>query len=148
VRNIDSVTSKSAAGSRFGIVIDADVLVGGTVVIKAGSKGYGKVVQSEQAGRAVGKSSLAITLTDVEINGRMSPVVTDVLGGEGAGSGKKTARAAGVGAIIGGVAGGGSGAAAGAAIGAGVSLAKKGETIGVAPNTLLEFRIQAAITVN
>lgn len=148
VRNIDAVSSKSAVGSRFGLVVDADVVLGGTVFVKAGAKGYGKVVQAKQAGRAVGKSSLAITLTDVEINGTLSPVLTDVLGDEGSGSGKKTAGGAAVGAVIGGVAGGGQGAATGAAIGAGVSLLKKGETVGVAPNTLLEFRTQKPITVN
>ncbi|MEW5743348.1 MAG: hypothetical protein AB1938_30845 [Myxococcota bacterium] len=148
IRTVDPITSKSAAGSRFAITVDADVVVNGAVLIKAGSKGYGKVVQSEQAGRLAGRSALAITLTDVEVNGKLTPVVTDVLGGEGEGSGKKTAGGAAVGAIIGGVAGGGKGAAQGAAIGAGVSLLKKGQTIGVAPNTLLEFRLQSPVTPN
>lgn len=145
IRTVDPITSKSAAGSRFGVVVDADVVVGGAVVIKAGAKGYGKVVQAQQAGRIAGKSQLAITLTDVEVNGRLTAVITDVLGGEGEGSGKKTAGGAAVGAIIGGVAGGGRGAAQGAAIGAGVSALKRGQAIGVAPNTLLEFRLQAPV---
>ncbi|GMU58845.1 MAG: hypothetical protein AMXMBFR34_06080 [Myxococcaceae bacterium] len=148
IRTVDPITSKSAAGSRFGVTVDADVVVNGQVLIKAGAKGYGKVVQAEQAGRLAGKSALAITLTDVEVNGKMTPVATDVLGGQGEGSGKKTAGGAAVGAIVGGVAGGGKGAAQGAAIGAGVSLLKKGQTIGVAPNTLLEFRLQAPVTPN
>lgn len=148
MRNVDPVTSTSAQGSRFGVVVDADVVVNGAVVVKAGAKGYGKVVQAEQAGRVAGKSKLAITLTDVEVNGRLTGVVADVLGGEGEGSGKKTAGGAAVGAIIGGVAGGGHGAAQGAAIGAGVSALKKGQAIGVAPNTLLEFHLQSPVAAN
>ena len=68
-----------------------------------------------------GQPTLSVTLTDMQIGGRVRPITTQpvsVSGGTASGA-KKMVGGAAVGATIGAIAGGGEGAAIGAAVGAG-----------------------------
>ena len=149
VRMMDGISSKNKAGTRFTTTLDSDLVINGSVALKAGTKIYGELMSSKQAGRAVGKSQIDIRLTEIALPGAPSTLIaTSSFQEAGKGSGRKTAGAAAVGAGIGAVADGGEGAAKGAAIGAGVSLLKKGETVTVPPNMLLEFTLTRPVTIN
>src|SRR5215218_8164332 len=62
VRMMDGISSQNKPGSKFTTVLESDLAVDGTVVAKAGTKVYGELEAAKQAGRAVGRSSLDISL--------------------------------------------------------------------------------------
>ena len=83
---------------------------------------YGIVSAADSASKMKGTASLSVTLTDMQVGGRVLSIKTQPLsvkGGTGSGA-KKLVGGAAVGAAIGAIAGGGEGAAWGAAVGAGV----------------------------
>jgi hypothetical protein len=146
-RTIDAVTSNDPPGKLFGLVLDADLRVGAALVAKAGTKLYGKIEDSAQAGRVVGKSELKLGLASIELNGARVGIVSDVLVGTGEGSFKKTARRTIMGAAIGGAVNGSKGAKRGAGAGAATTLLTPGQAIGVKPNTLLQFSLEQPLVV-
>ena len=145
---LDSAQQRS--GARFTGRLETNVTVGGTVVAPQGATVHGRVVSAQSAGRMAGGSELALELTDIVINGTAHPVMTTTYQLQGQGQGGRTARrvtgGAGLGSVIGALAGGGTGAAIGAAAGAGLgtagSAAGRGQQVGLAQGTLLEFRLQ------
>jgi hypothetical protein len=142
VRMMDSVSSKSAPGSKFAGILQLDLTVGDKVVAKAGTMVHGKVESATQAGRVAGKSTLNIELTDIVINGRAVPIVTSNYRQAGPESLRKVAGGAAGGAIVGGIFGSaGKGAAAGATAGALV----KGQTVTIPPGAMLEFTLRAPV---
>jgi hypothetical protein len=148
VRMVDSVdSSKNPVGSRFTASLETNLTVGGCVVATKGSQVYGRLTQSKQAGRAVGKSQLQLELTDIVIGGTAYPVLSSDYQVSGSNSGKRTAKrvlgGAGAGAAIGAIAGNaGKGAAIGAVAGTAASVVSKGEKVSVPSETLLDFRLQ------
>jgi hypothetical protein len=125
IRLTGPLSSKNAsAGQDFQAVLDSDVVVDGTTVLKAGAPITGHVVESKAAARAQGKGRMAIRLTAVTVGSQPFALETNTLNFEAEGTGKKTGRrllgGSGIGAAIGAIAGGGSGAWKGALIGAGV----------------------------
>jgi len=148
VRMIDTVdSSKNPVGSRFTASLETNLQVAGVVVAPAGTRIYGRLAQSKEAGRAGGKSELQLELTDIVINGNSYPVLSSDYTVQGSNSGKRTARrvfgGAGLGAAIGAIAGNaGKGAAIGAVVGTTAAVAQKGEKVTVPSETLLEFRLQ------
>jgi hypothetical protein len=147
VRTIDAISSSDQAGKRFAGKLDTSLVVNGNVVAPAGSKVYGRVNNSQSAGRAVGQSQLSISLTDISINGKLVRIATSSSMHSGASSGAKTARGAGAGALIGAAFDGGRGAKRGAAIGAGASLLKPGEAVSVPAGTLLDFQLASPVSL-
>jgi hypothetical protein len=147
VRTIDAISSSDQAGKRFAGKLDTNLVVNGNVVAPAGSKVYGRVNNSQSAGRAVGQSQLSISLTDISINGKLVRIATSSSMHSGASSGAKTARGAGAGALIGAAFDGGRGAKRGAAIGAGASLLKPGEAVSVPAGTLLDFQLASPVSL-
>jgi hypothetical protein len=98
-----------------------------------------------------GGAELALTLTDIVVNGTAHPIMTDTYLLQGHGQGGRTARSvaggAGLGSVIGAIAGGGRGAAIGAAAGGGLGTARAaagggGQQVNLTRGTLLEFRLQ------
>jgi len=147
-RMVDPVSSRDPQGKRFTTTLDADLAVNGVVVVKAGTKVYGRVQSAQQAGRYAGQSKFDLQLTEIALGPNLVPIMTSGYTDTGARSGGKTARGAAGGAAIGAIAGGGEGAAKGAAIGAVASGIKKGEALSVSPGALLEFRLQQPVTVS
>lgn len=147
VRMMDSVSSQSAQGANFTTKLEYDLVVNGVKAVKAGSVIYGKVQSSTQARRARGKSTLDIRLAQIVAGGSPIPIVSSGYQQAGEASIKKAARGAAAGAAIGAIADGSEGAGKGAAIGATASLVKKGETVTIPPNTLLEFTLSQPVTV-
>jgi len=135
------VSSKDPDGKKFSGKLLADVTANGVTVAKSGSAVYGQVDKSKQAGRAVGKSELAFSLSGIDMGGKIQPIMTTSFSEAGKSSTRKTARNAAIGAGIGAAADGGDGAAKGAAIGAGVSLIRKGDSVTAPAGAILEFRL-------
>jgi hypothetical protein len=148
VRMVDSVDSnKNAVGSRFTASLETNLQVAGVVVAPAGTKIYGRLAQSKEAGRVGGKSELQLELTDIVIDRTAYPLLSSDYSVQGSNSGKRTAKrvlgGAGLGAAIGAIAGNaGKGAAIGAVVGTTAAVVQKGEKVSVPSETLLEFRLQ------
>jgi hypothetical protein len=141
------VSSQDPAGRRFTAKLAANMTAGGVVVAPAGTTVYGKVTKSSQAGRLVGKSELELNLTEINVGGKMYPLMTTNFAEAGKGSFRKTARNAGVGALIGGAFGDSDDAKKGAAIGVGVSVLRKGNSVVVPAGAMLEFRMTQPLTI-
>ncbi len=117
----------SHAGDPFEATTTSSIRLHGNVVIPAGSRASGVVVDAKERGKIKGEGDLSIRLTSIDVRGRSYPINTAVLSQSLKGKGKRTAIAtgggAGAGALIGGIAGGGKGAGIGALIGAGAGFA-------------------------
>lgn len=148
IRMIDTVdSSKNAIGSRFTATLETDLEVAGTLVAPAGTKVYGRLAQSKEAGRMAGKSELRLELTEIVVNGIACPILSSDYQAKGKSSGGRSAKrilgGTGLGAVIGGIAGNaGMGAAIGAVAGTTAALVQKGEKVSIPSETLLEFRLQ------
>jgi hypothetical protein len=149
-------TKGSATGATFDGLLEHDLKSGETVLAKAGTRVNGIVVESDPGGRVKGVASITIGVRSiVGVKGASIPVTTDSQTADAQSTKKKdavrTGVATGVGALIGGIAGGGKGAAIGAGVGAGAgvgtNMATKGDPAVFAAESLLEFRLQAPVTV-
>ena len=77
VRTAEPVSSKDPAGKKFSGTLNTDlVAANGTVVAKAGTKVYGKVQSSTQAGRVAGQSTLDLRLTELVLGSTSVPLTT------------------------------------------------------------------------
>lgn len=128
VRLADEVGSKiSQPGQTFGGTLAKPVEVDGEVVIPAGARVEGEVVDAKAMGHFKGGALLELKLDSVRINGESMPVetslFTETLKGKGKRTGVMAGGGAGLGALIGGLAGGGKGAAIGAVAGGGAGAA-------------------------
>jgi hypothetical protein len=141
------VSSQDPAGRRFTAKLVANMTVGGIVVAPAGTTVYGRVTKSGQAGRLAGRSELVLNLTEINIDGKMYPLMTTNFAEAGKSSFRKTARNAGMGALIGGAFGDSDDAKKGAAIGVGVSVLRKGNSVVVPVGATLEFRMTQPLTI-
>lgn len=141
-------TATSKQGEFFSSTLEADLVQDGVVVAPKGTTVYGKVTVLQQAGRMAGQNKLELQVTDILLDNVRVPVVTAGVGAEGVREGGKTVRNMAVGAGIGALARSDSskGAKRGAAAGAGVSMAK-GQPIVINRGTLMEFRLNAPLTV-
>jgi hypothetical protein len=156
IRTTDSVDSKNQkTGARFTASLETNLQARNVVVARRGATVYGRVASAKSAGKFKGSSQLTLELTDIVINGKPYPLITNTIDLKGSGEGKKTTRkvlgGTGLGALIGGIAGGGTGAAigavSGAAAGTAVSASKKGEQVSVPSESLLEFRLEEQVTL-
>ena len=147
VRMADGVSSRNGQGAQFTTKLEYDLVAEGVKAIPAGTVIYGRVQSATQARRAVGQSTLDLRLTQAVIGGTPLPISTSSYKEAGEASIKKAARGAAAGAAIGAIVDGGSGAGKGAAIGATVGALRRGETVTIAPGTLLEFNLTQPVTV-
>src|SRR5882724_10936766 len=89
VQTASSVSSQDPAGRSFAAKIDQDVAVKGTVLLKSGTKAFGKIKSSRANPRK--SEPLTLELTSISVNGRNVPVKTN---GFQPGSPTRTARQA------------------------------------------------------
>jgi hypothetical protein len=148
ISTTSQVSSQDQAGRRFTAKLAANLMANGIVVAPAGSTVYGRVTKSGQAGRLIGRSELELNLTDINIGGKMYPLMTTNFEEAGQRSFRKTARNAGMGALIGGAFGDSKDAKKGAAIGVGVSVLRKGDSVVVPAGATLEFRMTQPLTIS
>src|ERR1700724_3858362 len=156
VRLVDSINSEpSQPGQTFHATLDSPLAVEGDVAIPAGYDVEGHLVEVKSAGKFAGQSVVALQLDRISAGGKYYSLQTDQYRRQGSSRGKNTAAkvgtGAGIGAIIGAIAGGGKGAAIGAAagggLGGGVQAATKGQQIKLPSETVLNFTLQAPLTV-
>ncbi len=156
VRIDEGVDSQHAQiGTVFHAVVLSDVMVGYSIAIPRGAEALGAVIDAQGAGSLTGKGMVALTLTQVMMDGRNYPLVTDAWSRE---SMSKTPQAvsdsAGLGAagaLVGAVAGGGPGALLGAGLGGaaglGVSAASGNGTVVIPAEAILSFHLQQPVNV-
>jgi hypothetical protein len=156
VRLVDGIDSEtSQQGQTFHATLDSPLAVDGEVAIPAGYDVEGHLVEVKSAGKFAGQSVVALQLDRISAGGKYYSLQTDQYRRQGSSRGKNTAAkvgtGAGIGAIIGAIAGGGKGAAIGAAagggLGGGVQAATKGQQIKLPSETVLNFTLQAPLTV-
>lgn len=122
VRLATEVSSSTAqVGNRFQGFLDQDLAANGRMIAPHGTKVYGVVSAVDAGSKMKGRPTLGVTLTDMQVGGRVVPITTQPVSASGgtASGGKKLIGGAALGATIGAIAGGGDGAAIGAAVGAG-----------------------------
>jgi BON domain len=156
IRLIDSIdTEKNQVGDTFHATLNAPLSAEGMEAIPAGTDVTGHIVDLKSAGKFAGQSLVVLQLDSISSNGKSYSLQTDQYRKEGSSRGKNTAEKVGGGAIIGGIigaiAGGGKGAAIGSAAGAGVGggaqAASKKQSIKLPSETVLNFTLQAPVTV-
>jgi hypothetical protein len=156
VRLIDPIDSeKNQTGDVFHATLNTPISTDGEVAVPAGTEVTGHLVDVKSAGKFKGQSAVALQLDSLSLGGKSYNLQTDQYRKEGSSRGKNTAEKVGGGAIIGGIigaiAGGGKGAAigsaAGAGVGAGAQEISKSQQIKLPSETLLNFTLQAPITV-
>ena len=89
VRTVSSVSSKDAVGTTFAAQVDQDVDVKGKVLLKAGTKAFGRIKSSRANPRR--SEPLTLELTSISVNGRNVAVKTNRVQ---PGSSPRTAREA------------------------------------------------------
>jgi hypothetical protein len=156
IRMADTIdSSKQQAGYRFSGSLETNLQADNVVVTPRGTQVFGNLASASSAGKMSGSSELELELTDIVIDGRSYPLLTNTYEIKGSGEGSKTTRkvlgGAGLGALIGGIAGGGKGAGIGAlaGVGAGTAVAatKKGQQISIPSESLIEFRLMQPVTL-
>jgi hypothetical protein len=75
VNAVSQFSSRAAVGKTFEAKLAQDVSVNGKVLLKAGSKAFGKVASSRSNPRK--NDPLTVELTSVSVNGRNVPVKTN-----------------------------------------------------------------------
>jgi hypothetical protein len=156
VRLIDSIDSdQNKTGDKFRASLESSIFADGRVIVPKDADVDGEIVSLDSAGHFTGRSEISLALTRLSFNGKTYDIETDQYKKEGAARGKRTAETVGggaaVGALLGGLTNGGKGAAIGAGIGAGagtgVQAVTKGQQIRLPSETVLEFRLNAPVTV-
>lgn len=147
-RMVDSIdTQQHKAGHKFTAKLEGDLVVDGKVVAQRGATIYGVIASATKARRVAGKATLLIQFTDVMINNQLVAITTTPMEAKGPETAGKSAGQVARGAAIGGLADGSKGARTGAKIGAGAAILSGGNQIGVASGMLIEFQLQAPLTV-
>jgi BON domain len=156
VRLIDPIDSeKNQTGDTFHATLNAPLSSDGEEAVPAGVELTGHLVSVKSAGKFAGQSEVVLQLDSLSAGGKTYSLQTDQYKKTGSSRGKNTAEKVGggaaIGSIIGALAGGGKGAAigaaAGAGVGGGVQAATKGQQIKLPSETVLNFTLQAPITV-
>jgi hypothetical protein len=156
IRLVDPIDSeKSQTGDTFHATLNAPLTSDGEQAVAAGVDIIGHVVEVKSAGKFAGQSEVILQLDSLTSGGKTYNLQTDQYKKTGSSRGKNTAAKVGggavVGTIIGALAGGGKGAAigaaAGAGVGGGVQAATKSQQIKLPSETILNFTLQAPVTV-
>lgn len=156
VRLIDTIDSSTAqTGDKFQATLDAPLAIDGDVVVPAHYDVEGHVVNAQASGKFAGQALLVLQLDRIKVGERSYDIQTDQFSQKTSSRGKNTAEKVGggaiAGAILGGIFGGGKGAAIGSAAGAGagggVQAASKRPDIKLSSEKVLNFTLQAPVTL-
>ncbi len=152
----DIDTDRNRVGDIFEATLDEPLVSGSQTIVPRGATVKGRIAYAKESGKLSGQSQLILELTELDANGKSYILRTSDYSEVGASRGKRTAATVGgtaaLGTIIGAIAGGGKGAAigaaSGAAVGTGVQVITKGQTLKIPAETILEFRLQAPLTID
>jgi hypothetical protein len=149
-------TDRNRVGDTFDAILEENLVSNNRIVVSRGTTVKGKIAYAKESGKLTGQSQLILELTELVANGKSYIMRTSDYSEVGASRGNRTAATVGgtaaLGAIIGAIAGGGTGAAvgaaSGAAVGTGVQIMTKGQVLKIPAETVLEFRLQAPLTID
>jgi hypothetical protein len=156
VRLIDTIDSSTAqSGDNFHATLDAPIAIDSDVVVPAHYEVEGHVVNAQSSGKFAGQALLVLQLDRIKVGDKSYDIQTDQFSQKTNSRGKNTAEKVGAGAvagaILGGIFGGGKGAAIGSAAGAGagggVQAASKRPDIKLSSEKVLNFTLQAPVTL-
>ena len=156
IRLVDPIDSeKNQTGDTFHATLNVPLTSDGEEAVPSGVEVVGHLTSVKSAGKFAGQSEVVLQLDSLTSGGKTYNLQTDQYKRTGSSRGKNTAEKVGGGAVIGGIigaiAGGGKGAAigaaAGAGVGGGVQAATKAQQIKLPSETVLNFTLQAPITV-
>ncbi len=144
-----------SSGDRFTGTLAAPLVVGNTVAVPSGSNATGEILVAHKRGLFKGKSMMALTLTQLEVNGVPYRIDTSSLARTKKGKGKRSAAfiggGAGMGMLIGGVATGGVGLLVGGLAGGGAGALGAAFTgnrdLSIPAESVVTFRLQEALTL-
>jgi len=141
-------SSRQSTGHKFSAILEGALSKNGVTVAPAGSKVYGVISEAVKARRLAGNAKIMITLTDININGTITPITTSAINALTESTARGTTGKVAKGAAIGALADGSSGARDGAKIGLGVAILKGGNQVVVPAGTLLDFKLTAPLKSN
>jgi hypothetical protein len=156
IRLIDSIDSdKNKPGDTFSGTLESPIMADDREAVPKKADVEGRIQELNTAGHFAGRSQLNLVLTKLSFNGKSYEIHTDEVTQEGNSRGKRTAATVGggvaLGALIGGLTNGGKGALIGAGAGAGAGTAvqalTKGQQIHLPSESVLEFKLNAPLTV-
>jgi hypothetical protein len=143
------------SGERFTGTLAEPVVVANTVAVPSGSTATGEVLVAHRRGRFKGKSMMALTLTQLDVNGTQYRIDTSNLSRTKSGKGRRSAAfiggGAGMGMLIGGVATGGVGLLVGGLAGGGAGALGAAFTgnrdLAIPAESVVSFRLQDGLTL-
>jgi hypothetical protein len=153
IRTTRALSTKTMnSGDVFSAILEEPIRVDDWVVVPAGARVEGRIVEADDGGRLKGKANISIELTSLTTSGGQKvEIVTTPVGSEAvAKHGKDAAKVgvgAGAGAAVGAVAGGGKGAAVGALIGGGAGAAMRGEAAEIPAESVVSFELRSPVTI-
>jgi hypothetical protein len=149
-------TKRSRVGDAFTAVVAQSVMANGRTAIPAGSTVNGRVILSEQPGKASGRGKLQLQFNSVSVNGRSYDLGSRSAVFESKSGTEKDVAIIGGGAAAGGVAGAilgkdpesaAKGAVIGGAAGTVASLLTRGPQLTLEPGTNIRFTLDQPVSV-
>ncbi len=143
------------SGEHFTGSLAQPVVLGTTIAVPAGSGATGEILVAHKRGLFKGKSVMALTLTQLDVNGTQYHIDTSTLSRSKKGKGKRSAAfiggGAGMGMLIGGVATGGVGLLVGGLAGGGAGALGAAFTgnrdLSIPAESVVNFRLQDDLTL-
>ena len=127
VRMAEGTTSRDSIGKPFVCLLQTDLVVDGLLVAKSGTRIYGRVTRTIQAGPFAGsRSLLELRLREMAVGGSLVQIGTNTYVKEGALFTGTTTRASGI----------------------GMSTQGEGQVAAILSSELLEFRLELPVTIN
>lgn len=145
-----------SSGERFtGTLAQPVIVMGSVVAVPAGSTATGEVLVAHKRGMFKGRSMMALTLTELDVNGTQYRIDTSDLERTKKGKGRRSAAfiggGAGMGMLIGGVATGGVGLLVGGLAGGGAGALGTAFTgnrdLSIPAESVVSFRLQNELTL-
>ncbi len=122
-------------------------------VVPVGTKVFGRIIDAKSAGNISGSSKLALTITEIQVDGFNYGINTTAIGFEGPNQAASTVKTAGKTAAVGGLlskatgSSGSKGLKVGGAVGAGVGVLTNTGSIAIREGEILQFRTTTSVVV-
>jgi len=147
IRLIDQLDAdKQGAGAQFSARLEGGLTANGHVVVPEGSEVIGVIQAAEKSGRAFGRSSLMITLSQIKIDGVLKPIATNSVNAASESTGRESGGRVLRGAALGGLIDGSEGAETGAKVGVGLAILTKGKQAVIPAGSFLKFQLRTPFT--
>jgi hypothetical protein len=140
-------TDRSRVGDQVELHTVQPIALEGDAAIAEGTTIRGTVTRVKAGGRINGAPELALSFTELEVDGQAYPITTASFEVKGKSDAKESAAEIGGGAVVGGLLKGVKGAVVGAAVGTGVAVATKGDQLTLMAGQLIRIHLAQPVTV-